>query len=423
MLLANARWGIALVFACVGASCQAASERLNLPASNHQASDAVAASSRGDAGMLRSLSHPAPTAPPESTPLNSPIPTPADPPAADTSASTAVSDPAVDAADEPVPPDQAIPGNDAQADGQVDAPVATPVFPPEPPSSPGLDGATGPGRTAVTAEAYAILSRGEIERVSEVLVDLDRAGELEPPDAYAVLYAGAFRLWKGVQGTVGLGDLLALPTVADQWLVQLTRAHDLLPDDFRVTGFLCNARLIVGTLRADDELFARGMATCETAIAQMPAYGYFLRATATAILPSDDPHFTAFDDMLALMDACQYPLGDAEHRYQYPADASATPLAGICLDEGIVPHVFEGIFLMFGDVTLKATGDVTLARALYRSAQTAPNYESWPFAKDLEERIEQASDRAARFHDADVLNDPLWASKICVGCHQDGALQ
>jgi hypothetical protein len=153
----------------------------------------------------------------------------------------------------------------------------------------------------------------------------------------------------------------------------------------------------------------------------MPAYGHFLKATATSQLPIDDPNFkTSFDDMLAAAIACQFPTGDAQHSYRYPVEPLRAPDPGVCLDEGIVPHAFEGTFMVFGDIALKAKGDAELARALYRSAQTAPNYAFWPYAPDLEQRIAQADDRAKRFHDTDALNDPdVWTTKICVGCHQE----
>jgi hypothetical protein len=291
----------------------------------------------------------------------------------------------------------------------------------------GLDAAAtaAPGSahamTGVTAHAFAMLTRGDYAQLSAELMSLDRAAAQDPPDAYAMFYSGAFRLWKAAQGTTGLGDVLGLPSLADEWISRLTSARALLPDDFRVTGFLCNAQIAVGTLRADAALVQRGLQTCDAAMVQAPAYGHFLKATATSALPIDDPNFkTSFDDMLALANLCQFPTGDAQHSYRYPVDPARAPDPGVCLDEGIVPHCFEGIFIVFGDIALKAKGDAELARALYRSAQTAPNYTFWPYAPDLEQRIEQADDRAARFHDADPFNDPdMWSTKICVGCHQE----
>jgi hypothetical protein len=72
-------------------------------------------------------------------------------------------------------------------------------------------------------------------------------------------------------------------------------------------------------------------------------------------------------------------------------------------------------------MVLKAGGDAERARALYRSAQTSPTYDSWPFASLLEERIATAEARRAQYADPNPLNDPpVWAldGHICRGCHQ-----
>jgi hypothetical protein len=278
-----------------------------------------------------------------------------------------------------------------------------------------------PTHSAVTTHAYAALTKGAIDQVSQELEALDAAAAKDPPDEYAVFYSGAFRLWKAAQATSTLTDVLALPGLADEWLSRLTRAHTLLPDDFRITGFLCNAQVIVSGLRSDKALLAQGLTTCDAVIAEFPPYGHFLKAAATSTYPASDPVFaSAFDDMTALAKTCGYSGADATHAYSYPAHPEAETAPGVCLDEGIVPHVFEGAFIVFGDLALRVKNDPELARKLYRSAQTAPHYATWPFAKDLEQRIQEADDRAARFNDTNPLNDPdSWNTKICVGCHQD----
>lgn len=273
------------------------------------------------------------------------------------------------------------------------------------------------------ALAYAALSRGDTEAVDDVILALERTLAESPDDGYTLLYAGVMRMWKMSETTVSPSEYLRTPSLPDEILSRLSRARALRPADFRVPGFLGLAQFNAGRLVRNQALMDEALVTLEQAIAQYPAYGHFLRAASMAGLPKSDPLFLqALDDMLALANECAYDSGDDLTAYRYPTPPSKAPSPHVCMNEGIVPHSFEGVFMLFGDLALKAGWPIERVRALYRSAQTAPNYATWPFAPLLEERIEKAEDHARLAADANPLNDPeLWVTsgRICRGCHQE----
>jgi hypothetical protein len=61
----------------------------------------------------------------------------------------------------------------------------------------------------------------------------------------------------------------------------------------------------------------------------------------------------------------------------------------VCWNSWIAPHNFEGFFLNFGDMLVKA-GDPTRAVTMYSNAMLSHEYASWPFKDVLERRIADA---------------------------------
>ena len=337
-------------------------------------------------------------------------------------ASSVSSDAGSRAAAPPDAADQVTPVHDAGSSAPVEPPRAGDAGPD------GGGGAThgsaaDPASTDAVTSAYAAITRGDKTALDSVLVALDAAHKAHPDDGQLAFYAGTMRLWKLSELALGVADLLRTPSLPDEILSRLEQARALIPNDFRVPGFLGLAQVNAGLLVSNQPLIDKGLATLDQAIAQFPAYGHFLRAASTAGMAKDDPLFSqALDDLVALTRECLYEEGDAETAYVYPREPSQAPIPQVCLDDGIVPHVWEGIFMLYGDMALKAGWSTPRVRALYRSAQTAPNYKSWPFAPSLEQRIAQGAENARLFADQNPLNDPgLWVTSghICTGCHQE----
>ena len=68
----------------------------------------------------------------------------------------------------------------------------------------------------------------------------------------------------------------------------------------------------------------------------------------------------------------------------------------VCWNSWIAPHNFEGFFLNFGDMLVKA-GQPELAVSMYRNAQLAREYATWPYKAVLEARIRDAAKNVEAF--------------------------
>ena len=91
-----------------------------------------------------------------------------------------------------------------------------------------------------------------------------------------------------------------------------------------------------------------------------------------------------------------------------------------CWNSWIAPHNFEGFFLNFGDMLVKA-GDPATAVKMYGNAKLTPDYATWPYKQVLEERITNAAANVEVFRRQDAPpgtpdHDPL--DVACMGCHQ-----
>jgi hypothetical protein len=275
----------------------------------------------------------------------------------------------------------------------------------------------------VVDEAFEALRLGNKKKWPKLIAALDERVKQRPEDGMAVFYSGAMRFWKLIEGTNGVVDLVQNLSLPDEILSRFSRARTLLPDDFRVPAFYGLVQTSFGMLAGDSDLSKAGAQTLEQAIALYPAYGYFLRASATSPAAIDDPLFaTTMSDMEGIFRECLIERRDGEVTYTYPQGPKVAARPHICLNDSIIPHVWEGTLISFGDMALKAGWGAERVRALYRSARTAPNYADWPFAAMLEARIEEAEEHARLYADANPLNDPLpWAAQgnLCVGCHQE----
>lgn len=292
-----------------------------------------------------------------------------------------------------------------------------------PTKSPGGSTSKSPASTddSATGKAYAALTAGNRDAIGQVISDLDDAVTKDPSDGRTTFFSAIMRFWQ-------LGDEIDLPAnMADelpevQTMIERFRtAQMLLPNDDRAPAFGGLAKVIIGNILGNADLKAEGMSDIQKGIQIFPSYSHFLRALASAESPPDSDDFAAvLPEMQAVLDTCgakQNAAGSAEY-LKGPLPSALRP----CNDDGIVPHVWEGFNMSYGDLLLKGGKGADAARSAYESAKLAPRFDKWPFASALQDRIDHADDRAALYADSDASNDPkVWLQDghICTGCHQD----
>jgi hypothetical protein len=93
----------------------------------------------------------------------------------------------------------------------------------------------------------------------------------------------------------------------------------------------------------------------------------------------------------------------------------------VCWNSWIAPHNFEGFFLNFGDMLVKA-GQPEVAAAMYRNATHAREYPGWRYKAVLEERIVNAAKNVEAFRRPEPGPDSatlmVRSTFACMGCHQ-----
>jgi hypothetical protein len=279
---------------------------------------------------------------------------------------------------------------------------------------------SGSVQESATSEAYTALTAGDRDKLTQIISDLDGVVAKDPSDGRSTFYSALMRFWQ-------FGDQINLPsnpadvvTDAQTMIDRFRKAQAMLPDDDRAPAFGGLAKVIMGNTFGDSNMKAEGMSDLQKGIQIFPAYAHFLRALASAESAPDSDDFAAvLPELQAVLDTCGAKTSAGDIEYLKGPLPSALR---VCNDDGIVPHVWEGFILNYGDLLLKAGKGADAARTMYESAKLAPRFDKWPFASALQDRIDQADSRAALYADSDASNDPkIWMQEghICTGCHQD----
>ncbi|HEY8518342.1 MAG TPA: hypothetical protein VIS07_22745 [Candidatus Binatia bacterium] len=271
------------------------------------------------------------------------------------------------------------------------------------------------------ADAYAALVRADVDALPAVIAALDDAVARDPQDGVSAFYAGTMRLWRLTQlRGAPQPDLVEMAHEAQAMLEHLETARALRPQSEHAAAFLGVAQVTVGSYVGDESRVEYGRAVLADAVPLHPVYVNGVRAITLGALPRSHP---AFADAVAAMEATIEGCGlvaSGEDGLGFVHPEGTQPSARrMCNNLGVVAHVWEGILLTFGDIAVKQ-GDARRARALYASARSAPNSDTWTLRELLDERIAQADARAALYLDDDPSNDPkTWmeGDKICTGCH------
>jgi hypothetical protein len=292
-------------------------------------------------------------------------------------------------------------------------------------SGAGANGGGG-GTSAGDAAMAAFVDAFEDQRYDELpdlVADLDAAAELEPERADVALHAGLSRLWRLSEwGRDPTQDPSEIPGIALGTRAALEKTRELAPDDHRVLGWLGPTKIAIGSFLGDAALVDEGFADVDAGVAAHPEFNLFVKALVREGAPRDSADFQdAVEAMWATLDVCVGEPVDRENPdYSGYMDLETTEgPARTCWNTGKARHNFEGFFLYFGDMLVKA-GDPDLAAAIYENAKLSSTYDTWPSKDVLDARIADAPSRAALYADADPANDPELVgvgSRQCATCH------
>ena len=283
-------------------------------------------------------------------------------------------------------------------------------------------------RTAAATRAdglfWQTLHNGDYERIPAALTALKAAYLADPNDAVTAAHIGWMHIWR-LSERARLASLD--PGITDDAVLArkyFEEAVGLKPGEARYLGFYASLLMTEGAIHHDEKLRRRGYYTMREAVAAFPEFNYFTAGYTMSSQPYDSERFReALEYQWQNLDVCvgtKVDRATADYAAFMRAETKEGPRRA-CWNSWIAPHNFEGFFLNFGDMLVKA-GDSETAVKMYANAKLTPDYAAWPFRDVLEDRIANA----ARYADAFRQDNPspgaptiMVRSRFsCMGCHQ-----
>jgi hypothetical protein len=283
-------------------------------------------------------------------------------------------------------------------------------------------------RTAAAIEAdklfWKTLHGGEYDRIPDALTALKGAYLENPRDAVTAAHVGWMHVWR-------LGErarqAALRPDITDDAVLArkyFEEAVRLDPGEARYLGFYAGLLMAEGTIHKDEKMIRRGYYTMKDAVRAWPEFNYFTAGyTASGLPVESDRYREGLEQQWRNLDVCTGQTVDrADPDYaRFMALETKEGPRRVCWNSWIAPHNFEGFFLNFGDMLVKA-GQPELAVKMYRNAQLSGDYASWPYRAVLEARIRDAGQNVEAFRrtvpgpdSATLMGRSTFA---CVGCHQ-----
>lgn len=229
-------------------------------------------------------------------------------------------------------------------------------------------------RTGAAVEAdklfWKTLHAGRYDRIPDVLTALKAAYLENPRDAVTAAHVGWMHTWR-------LGErarqAALRPDVTDDAVLArkyFEEAVRLDPGEARYLGFYAGLLMAEGTIHKDDTMIRQGFYAMKDAVRAWPEFNYFTAGYTASGQPVESERFReALEQQWLTLDVCTGQKVDrANPNYaRYMSLETKEGPRRVCWNSWIAPHNFEGFFLNFGDMLVKA-GQPALAVAMYRNA-------------------------------------------------------
>lgn len=272
---------------------------------------------------------------------------------------------------------------------------------------------------------WRTLHTGDYDGIPAALGPLTAAYLADPRDAVTAAHIAWLHFWRlSERARLPSGGGAAITDHAVLARRYFEEAVRLDPGDARYQGFYASALMAEGVIHKDQALIRRGFFTLKDAVAAWPEFNLFTAGYIAALQPHDSPRFRdGLEALWANADACvggRVDRDNPDYARYLPLETQEGPKR-VCWNSWIAPHNFEGFFLHFGDMLVKA-GDPARAVVMYGNARLAAQYTSWPYREILERRIADAARNVEAFRRADPPADGpsmmIRSRYACVGCHQ-----
>jgi len=284
-------------------------------------------------------------------------------------------------------------------------------------------------RSAAAVDAdrvfWAVLHQGEYDRIPEALTAVKAAYLEHPDDAVTASHVGWLHIWRLAERArrekVG-------PEITDDAVLArkyFEEAVRLNPKEPRYLGFYASVLMAEGTIHHDEKLVRRGFFAMKDAVAAWPEFNYFTSGYTMSTLPAEsDGYRQALESLWRNLDVC---VGEKVDRVnpdyaRYMRLETRDGPKRACWNSWIAPHNFEGFFLNFGDMLVKA-GQPETAVVMYGNARLAREHGAWPYRDVLDARIRDARSNVEAFRQPEPAPGApaimIRSRFACTGCHQE----
>jgi len=285
----------------------------------------------------------------------------------------------------------------------------------------GADKISGPdSAAAVESLLFTAMNHDQIGSASDIVGQLVEVQDHQPENYRNSFLLGAASLWWLAE--------VQRPGAAPNPLLVMSQSISNILNNFAdvIQNDPVNrpvAMALLGAFLVDAQLDkTTGYALIDQAVQIGPEVGLFQRMHTRRFAPADDSLTTnAVEAGFNFWEVCVgKPVDRANPDFtglvQQPTTA---PGKSFCWGSPRVPHGYEGTWLIFGDLLVKA-GKLQAARRAYLNAQLGPNYNTWLHKSALEERLR--SDLAARQATYANRDQAKWATIglppfNCTQCH------
>ncbi len=278
-----------------------------------------------------------------------------------------------------------------------------------------------PRGKAVAERFWSALHGGAFEEIDELLEAHLQVALEEPADPITISHVGWLHAW-------ATGERARQPPRASVVShIPLARRYfeeavALDPSEARYLGFLASFTLAEGSVLKNERVTRTGYFQMKDAVAAWPEFNLFTSGYVMSAGPVDQPQFKeGLEQQWQTVELC------FKSRAMPTAGTFNASLerheghARACWNSWIAPHNFEGFFLNFGDMLVRA-GDLPNARLSYEATKLSATYAQWPYRGVLERRLASLDALGARFTAAAPTEQEqvtmFNSAFACTGCHQ-----
>lgn len=286
-----------------------------------------------------------------------------------------------------------------------------------------------PDAVAAKAAFWDAFEGDRIDDLPQVVETLNAAYLGHPQDPSLARLLGHAHFWWFVERG-RMTDTLPASATEHAVLAEhyFSEAALLDPDDRRLHSWWGGALLIVGGLRGDQRVQRQGFFETKEGVDKHPAYNLVTSSFSFSIPPRNSRAFPQAVEVI--WDAVDQCAGTDLDRTAFDPGpiVDRNPLpdrddAETCWNkERFYPYNQQGIFLQLGDILMKDE-QPEVARTVYESIRDTPDYDTWPLAEMLDDRLENhdryTADWVAFNSGASKEQPPLLATsgRSCTVCH------